>query len=515
MYDSTPCSARMNQMTCRERCRGMPRAKSLVPHSKLWWALVPIILLALAPVVEAKKQGRTYPVETGSLPATIAKLLRRARVPQTGIGIYIHDVTQPRPLLVVNGERPFNPASAVKALTTFVAMDRLGPNFKWRTELWLKGKVRGGTLKGDLILKGGGDPSLSTERLWKLLHGAWARGLRHIHGDFIIDATYFDHRPPPRSAFDGNTYSPYNAPPFTALLNFNATRFVIRPMIGENTITVFTDPPLANLTIDNRMTYRAGKCRPGHRNIDMVVLDSGQTPRVRFKGEYGAGCGETALTRVVSTNETHLFGAAKSLWQRMGGTITGKVVLAATPRGARRLVSLESPVLSNVIRNMNKDSNNVMVRQLLLTLGAERLGRPGTLDKGRAVILDWLRSWRADVNRAVIDNGAGLSRKTRVTANAMGRFLHVAYASPLVTEFMSSLAVSGIDGTLRKRFVKQPLQGRVHIKTGTLDHVRAMAGYVLSGKGRRFIVVVLENHRGAHYIGAMIQNAILRWLFKQ
>ncbi len=474
-----------------------------------------IVVLALARVSAAKKPERQYPVEIGSLPSSISKLLRRARVPKNGIGIYIHDVTQRTPLLVVNGNLPFNPASAVKALTTFVAMDRLGPNFKWRTALWYKGRIRNGRLKGDLILKGGGDPSLTTERLWKLLHGAKARGLRDISGNFIIDATYFDNRPPPRSAFDGNIYSPYNAPPFTALLNFNATRFVIKPMSGEKKIVVFTDPPLANLQIDNAMTYRAGTCRKEHRKIDMAVLNRDTAPKVRFKGEYGAGCGETALTRVVSIDEKHLFGAVKSLWQQMGGTIAGKAVLKATPRGARRLVSLESPVLADVIRDMNKDSNNVMVRQLLLTLGAERRGRPGTLPKGQAVIVNWLKRWRADVRHIVIDNGAGLSRKTRVTPNAMGRFLHVAYASPLVTEFMSSLAVSGIDGTLRKRFVKQPLQGRVHIKTGTLDHVRAMAGYVLSRKGRRFIVVVLENHRGAHYIGTMIQNGILRWLFEQ
>jgi D-alanyl-D-alanine carboxypeptidase/D-alanyl-D-alanine-endopeptidase (penicillin-binding protein 4) len=157
-----------------------------------------------------------------------------------------------------------------------------------------------------------------------------------------------------------------------------------------------------------------------------------------------------------------------------------------------------------------------MARQLLYTIAAEQLGAPGTEEGGRSVVERWLADKNLESPNQRLDNGAGLSREARMTALQIGMLLRYAYSSPYMPEFMSSLSLSGMDGTLARRFRKGPLTGKAHIKTGSLDNVSAIAGYLQSRNGKRFIVVTLQNHDGVHRgPGEEVQEALLKWVYEK
>ena len=284
-----------------------------------------------------------------------------------------------------------------------------------------------------------------------------------------------------------------------------------------NTIRVFADPSPANLEIQNNIKPAKGRCnRSNNNNIHIQVTDQAAGGKVRLTGAYPSACGEYEFFSVAAAPEAMIYGVFKSLWQDMGGTIDGGWRSAEQPAAGATLHSLRSQPLAEIIRSINKYSNNVMTRQLLLTLGAERFGPPGTVAKGRNAIVDWLAKHDLDFPELVLDNGAGLSRETRISARSLGRLLLAAYQSPLMPEFVASLPLAAVDGTLRRRFRREALAGRMHLKTGTINHVKAVAGYVLSRSGRTFVVVVLHNQSGVQAgPGTAVQNELLRWVFEQ
>ena len=179
-------------------------------------------------------------------------------------------------------------------------------------------------------------------------------------------------------------------------------------------------------------------------------------------------------------------------------------------------MSFESPSLTEMIARVNKHSNNVMARQVLYTLAAEILGPPGTEQGGRAVIADWLKDKGLESSNLALENGAGLSREARITASDMASLLRFAWRQPYMPEYLASMSLSGLDGTLSRRFRRSELLGKAHLKTGSMDHVTAIAGYLQARSGRRFALVSMQNfediHRGP---GEEVQEAVLRWLYEQ
>ncbi len=191
-----------------------------------------------------------------------------------------------------------------------------------------------------------------------------------------------------------------------------------------------------------------------------------------------------------------------------------KVAVAAEDE--EPLLSFSSLPLSDVISRINKHSNNVMARQLLYTLAAEQLGAPGTEENGRAVVASWLAHNGLADTAMRIENGAGLSRVARTTTTAMTDMLRFAWGQSYMPEYLPSMSLSGLDGTLRRRFTGSPLIGRAHLKTGSLDHVTAIAGYVHAKSGRRFAVAAMQAHPDIHRgPGEEVQEALLRWLYEQ
>ena len=446
------------------------------------------------------------------LPVGVRALLELRQVPADSLSIYVEDVDSGEVVLEWMADEPRNPASAMKLLTTLVALDVLGPAYRWRTDVYALGSVSDGTLDGDLGLKGYGDPFLVTERVWQLLRDIRHAGVTDITGDLLLDDSYFDVGQYDPGAFDRQPLRAYNVAPNALLVNFKVVRYWFEPDGGA--VRVHLDPHLENLAIDNRLTTRPGSCRGYQRGITVTM--NGANDRVTFSGRFPSGCEAYAMDRTVLSHNEFAWGVFDSMWKESGGKFEGNWRNTVIDEELEPLTSFESLSLAEVISSVNKHSNNVMARHLLYTLSAEVLGEPGTEPGGREVILDWLAVHGLDIPHLRLDNGAGLSREARITAAGMGALLRFAWRQPYMPEYLASMSLTGLDGTLSRRFRNSSLVGKAHLKTGSLDHVAAIAGYLQGRSGRRYSVVVMQGfndiHRGP---GDEIQETLLRWLYEQ
>jgi D-alanyl-D-alanine carboxypeptidase/D-alanyl-D-alanine-endopeptidase (penicillin-binding protein 4) len=475
----------------------------------VWLSVTSVMLMAALCSVAAVAE----PVEPSQqLPPPVAGALKRVGLSPKGFSAWVQVVGEPEPRLAFNPDAPRNPASVMKVLTTLAALEILGPAYTWRTEAYAQAPIRDGRLEGDLYLKGYGDPFLVVENFWRFLRELRNDGLGSIGGDLVLDQTHFAPVREDPAEFDGQPSRVYNVQPAALLVNFQAVRFHLLPQPQVRRVRVVAEPQPSDLEVVNRLEYAHDHCRDGLRRLGMQVIP-GLPERVVFSGRYDAACGEHEIFRVIAEPTRYIHGVFQRLWREQGGRFDGGVREASVPQGARLLYTADSPPLADVVRSVNKFSNNVMTRQLLLTLGA-RVSAPGTEDKGVAEIRRWLAVRGLVLPELVLDNGSGLSRDERITARSLGRLLAAGYESPYMPEFLSSLPISAVDGTLKRRFGGTPLEGRVHLKTGSLDGVRSMAGYLLDLRGRRVIVVALHNDPRVYTAnGEQVQDALLQWAF--
>ncbi|HEX6998111.1 MAG TPA: D-alanyl-D-alanine carboxypeptidase/D-alanyl-D-alanine-endopeptidase [Gammaproteobacteria bacterium] len=452
----------------------------------------------------------------GELPPEIAAVLAGHSIPDDSASILVQAVGAETPLLALHPEASRNPASVMKLVTTWAALETLGPAYRWPTEVYFAGPFDGHTLDGDLAIKGYGDPFLVLEEFWKMLRAVRRIGLEHIQGDLVLDDTYFEVNEPDPAAFDGQPYRAYNVPPSALLVNFKAVQFQFYADPVGRRVRVALEPPLTNLEVRNGLKLAEGPCRGYQAGIAIDIADAAKADRVVLSGAFPARCNHYELARTVLRHDTYTYGLFDALWKELGGTLRGGLRKAKLPDDARPVLTWRSPALADVIRRINKNSNNVMTRQLLYTLGAVQHGAPGTREKGVAAVRELLASRGLDTSSLVMDNGAGLSRTERVSARLLADLLLAAYASPYAAEFVSSLSLGGLDGTTRARFDGHPEEGLMHVKTGRLDHVSAVAGYVRAASGTTYVTVVLLNAPDAHRgPGEELQHAVLHWVHER
>ncbi|MDH4315091.1 MAG: D-alanyl-D-alanine carboxypeptidase/D-alanyl-D-alanine-endopeptidase [Gammaproteobacteria bacterium] len=453
-------------------------------------------------------------IASSELPAAVRSVLNVRKLPDDSLSIYVESLETGESPLSWHDEQPRNPASVAKLLTTLVALDTLGPAYRWRTEVYAQGEVTNDKLQGDLLLKGYGDPFLVTERMWQMLRRIRQSGIRDIEGDLLLDDSYFSVPETDPAAFDREPLRAYNVAPNALLTNFKVVRYHFEPDPLTKAVSIRLDPQLENLQVINRLSQVNGRCYGYQRGI--TITPNEKFDRFVLSGEFPNGCRSYAMDRTVLEHNAYTYGLFKAIWQETGGNISGSWKNQVVAEDAEPMLSFESEPLADVITMVNKHSNNVMARQLLYTLSAEKLGAPGTEEGGREVIRKWLDERDLASAGLMLDNGAGLSREARISARQMAAILKYAYASPYMPEYLSSLSLSGLDGTLSRRFRNSPLTGKAHVKTGSLDHVSAIAGYVQGSSGERFVVVALQNHTDIHRgPGEEVQEALLEWLYEQ
>lgn len=515
----------------------------------------------------------TMGVHAAELPTPVRDTLDAAAIPETNVAVWVQPVDGAEPQLRTNPDRPMNPASVMKLVTAFAALERFGPAHTWTTRVATNGTVHGGVLEGDLFVVGGADPMLTDERMWKLLHRLRALGIDTVRGDIVLDGSALRLPPHDPHAFDGRGLRPYNSAAHGLLLHFNTLQLALLPAAhpGEP-VTVVANPPLQGLEIDNRIATADGECGVWYANLDAQLEAGAAGERVVLLGSLPASCGRRDWGVSPLAPERFAVAAVAGLWAETGGKVEGIVRPGAAPTDAKSLLEETSPPLADALREMNKWSSNVIARQLLASLGAgpevsniadgAHVGPAGTLaggepkstaeavpdepagaatasDSAAPVETFGIRSDAASVETHAIDmvaagadaahaylaaagidtgglviaNGSGLSRTESVTARTLGEMLLAAWRRPYMPEFVASLPIVGVDGTFRDRLAASAAGGHGHLKTGYINGVRAIAGYVLDRHGRRHVVAMLVNDPRAVDSRPAL-DALIEWVWK-
>lgn len=446
------------------------------------------------------------------LPPRIQGALRQQALPLAAVSIVVRDVETGALVLDMNPTVPRTPASIMKLVTTYAALDVLGPAYTWQTRAWADGTVSRGVLTGNLVLQGGGDPLMTIERWWRVVSDLRQTGLKRIDGNIVIDNSYFAPNTDGPGDFDGRPWRTYNVLPDALLVNLQSAEFIVRPAVSGNGIDVEVDPRPDNLEIDNRARLVSGRCRGRARGIAITTPQSNPN-KIVITGQLSSSCGPQIARRVVMAAPEYAYGTFVTLWKQQGGEVTGGMARGRTPANARLLLKYDSLTMTEIVRVTNKYSSNVMARALLLTLGAEKFGAPATPASGARAVDEWLTRQGLVFPEFVLGNGSGLSREARISADNMTRLLIAAWNGRYAPEYLTSLPLGGLDGTLKKRFNGLPEANRIRMKTGTLNGTSSLAGYVTGADGRHYATTIIVNHPGAQNgPGEALQAAVVRWV---
>ena len=450
------------------------------------------------------------------LPESVLSALQKANIPLQNVAVYVQALDEKQPIISHNANQPFNPASVMKLVTTNAALDLLGPAYRWHTEIYRDGVLSNGVLNGNLIIKGYGDPSLNEAETRRLLVSLQQAGVKQIRGNLLLDKSYFASTAANSGMFDAETYRAYNAMPSALLVNSRATSFKFQTLAGKANVVQEVEVP--EIKIINQLMVTQGDCVDWRNKFKYVIQAEKDSAIITFKGNYSTDCGEKYLELSLFDDNQYAYFIFRKLWQELGGGFKGIWQSQANmPASAVKLVSQDSKPLADVLKDINKYSNNLMARQLLLTLAAEKnsvkkSGMPATEVLGEQAIRAWLLSKHMVFSELVIENGSGLSRVERISAQHLADLLVSTYHSPVMPEFMSSLPILGTDGTLIKRLKDSPIIGRAHLKTGSIDGVSSIAGYVLDANNKRWAVVFLVNHAQAAS-AKTAQDALIEWVY--
>jgi D-alanyl-D-alanine carboxypeptidase/D-alanyl-D-alanine-endopeptidase (penicillin-binding protein 4) len=475
------------------------------------------------------------PTAAAGLPREVEAALQRAKLPSGALAVVVQEAGSGRELLAWNAGQPMNPASVFKLVTTYAALDQLGPAWTWTTPVYLSGPLsREGVLEGSVAIQGRGDPKLVVERVWLALRRLQQSGVREVRGDILLDHSFF--APPSRAPadFDNEPYKPQNVQPDALLLNLKSVTYGFVPDPAAGVARVGAEPSLAGVLVDQIVPLAEGACNDWRTGLKADLSDP---LRVRFTGSYPSSCGERSWPMASADPQAYDARLVEQLWRELGGRLGGAVRDGPVPANARLAFELSSPPLAEVVRDINKYSNNVMAEQLFLSLASPSAAHvvvpPGPpLPAASAPLLDApvptgpaihpedaraaLRAWLASrfgeaaAEATVIDNGSGLTREVRISAQLLVRLLQQAWDSGVMPELAASLPVTGTDGTMRR---STAAIGRAHLKTGSLRDVVALGGYVLSDNGRRYVLVALVNHPQAASARPAL-DALVQWVIR-
>ena len=460
-----------------------------------------------------------------TLPSEVDALLARAKVPRDAFAAVVIDAApalngKTAPLLSWRAGSPMNPASVMKLVTTYAGLELLGPAYTWRTPVYVDGPIVNGELQGNLGIQGRGDPRLVMQQLWLLLRRVQGLGIRSIGGDIVIDRSAFAAAAQQPGDFDGEALRPYNVQPDALLVNYKSVVMTFVPNPGSGSASISYEPPLAGVQMQPSVPLSAGSNRRALADCGdyrtQLQSDFADRLRIAFAGSYPVACGEKVWAIAYPDPASYARRAVAGLWQEMGGQLKGQVREGAAPAGRAPAFEMESAPLAEIIRDINKFSNNVMAQQLFLTLSLQRPGGASG-DASREAVRTW---WQARFggpaqgpDMPVLDNGSGLSRLERITPQSLARMLQTAYVSGAMPELMASLPITGVDGTL-KRSRSSVSQGWAHLKSGSLRDATALAGYVHTPSGRRLVVVGIVNHPNAPAARPAL-DALVDWAVKE
>ncbi|KDB50823.1 D-alanyl-D-alanine carboxypeptidase/D-alanyl-D-alanine-endopeptidase [Sphaerotilus natans subsp. natans DSM 6575] len=473
-----------------------------LPSTRLRAGLRPLltVLPLLLAATSCSVQAEPAATSVEALPAGVRAALERARIEPGALSAWVAPAEGGEARLALRPAEMAAPASVMKLVTGIAALDRLGPVFQWPTTVLAAGP--------DRILRGSGDPRLTAERLAPLLRQAMDAGGATIDGDLILDRSAYALPAHDPAAFDGQPLRPYNVGPDALMVAHRSVMLTLRPDPTRGVARIAVDLPLAGVQWPETVPLAGGDCQDWRAQL---APDFADLSRPRLTGSFPATCGERSWP-VAFPDPLPAGFAARAIeaqWRALGGRLQGRVREGLTPAGATVLTEWRSPVLPEVLRDMNKHSNNMIAQQVLLALAPGQPAQPATFEAARAEVQALALARGCREGELVIDNGSGLSRQERITPRCLGRLLQWAWRQPWMPELLASLPVAGIETTARRM---TGASGRAHLKTGTLDGVAAIAGYVHGDDGRRHALVAILNHPKAGGAQARaVLDEIVRW----
>lgn len=449
--------------------------------------------LGVTLIVSAMAAAPALPAQPAPAPRPLApsleSILKTPDLARSQVGMRVVEADTGRVLFDHNAELPLKPASNMKVMTSAAALSLLRPEYVFNTLFMASARPVNGVVAGDLYIKGYGSPGLSGEQWWLMAREMKARGVERVEGDLVGDDTYFDGQDRPEGWPSHTEDAFYNAPLSALSADYNAITVVVRPgRMGAAPDVVLT--PFASffkvsnhaVTSSSRSNLRVGRQFDGSQNV--IVVD----------GTIAASSAPSVSYRAVEQPTMYALAAFREAASKEGIVISGVNRRGTVPQGAVRLYEHESRTLSDLIRTMNKLSNNYMAESFLKTLGAETAGPPGTVAKGSAAVMSFLDGLGVETRNLVISDGSGLSHADRLTAASLTAVLLGMYRDfESSFEFITSLPIGGVDGTLDRRMVGGPAQRRIRAKTGHLNGVSSLSGYAFTHEGRALAFSILVN----------------------
>jgi len=449
---------------------------------------------------------------SAELPQPYKQLINKYNFKKDSFSIVVKNLTAPeKKAIIYNGSKNFNPASLTKIITSFIALDKLGPNYKWKSDFYYTGQVKDGTLQGDLIFVGRGDASFSIDNLEFLIREIQKKGIKKIEGNLILDKSYFG-KIPNIIDFDADPMRAYNVLPNAISIQSNTINFKFTPL--DNIVKIDVKPELNYLKIKNNLRLSNKNCVSWKQSLDYQKSNDFLDDTIIFQGFLSKKCSNKEIDLSVTDNSRYFYEAFKYLWTQNGGSFSGGYWVNDKQKlDGKLLASHLSRPLGVLIRDMNKYSLNLMSRNLMLTVMKEDLKRQVTEDDVNLFVLNWLGNNDISTNNIFVENGAGLSRKTFINADSLLEIMEKIYEHPYMPEMLSSFSILNEDGTLETKMPFSKAKKNGHFKTGSLKNVSAIAGYLVDKDKNKKILIFLMNDKEANK-SYNFQNELINLAFE-
>ena len=424
-------------------------------------------------------------------------LIKKHQVPESKLSILLEDSESGERLININPNASRSPGSVAKLFTAFAALDLLGAGHQWKTDVFIEGKINDQGAVDHLVIRGGGDPSFSVEDLESLILKIRAKGIREIRDDIYFDLSFFRQRKKSTAQFDQSPLRPYNTMHSSLIVNSNRLDllFNLNDETGKPDVTPLFLP--AGVKIENNLSVGSGNCRDFRSQVTFDEKFRNQTLTILINGVYPAQCKSLDHDLAITRTEHYFFGVFKKIWLDSGGIINGYYKKKNKSNKHVLIAEVFSDDLSSALKLMIKDSDNLTSRNIFLSL--PKLSKRKELRNSRKILYQSMKENDIDWHfRNMIDNGSGLSRETRIKANSVMSLIQKIDQGAKFSSIKPMLPISGVDGTLKNIYQSKSLRGQLRLKTGTLNGVRCLAGFITTKSGKEYRFVFMHNNYDAH-----------------
>ena len=425
--------------------------------------------------------------------ASVDALIKKHQIPENKLSIILEDSESGERLISINPSTTRSPGSVTKIFTAFAALDLLGEAYQWRTDAFIEKENNNQEIVDHLLIRGGGDPSFSLKDLEKLILNIRAKGIREIRDDIYFDQTFFRQRKKSTAKFDKSPLRPYNTMHSSLIINSNKIdlSFNLNEQTGKPDITPLFLP--IGIEIENNLSVGSGKCKDFRSKVTFDEKFRKQTLTILINGVYPAQCKNLDHDLAITRTEHYFFGVFKKLWLNSGGTINGYYKKKNKSNKHVLVAHVFSEELSTALEMMLKESDNLTARNIFLSL--PEFSKRKELRNSRKLLYGSMKEnniyWHF---RNIIDNGSGLSRVTRIKAESVMSLIQEIDQGTKFSSIKSMLPISGVDGTLKNIYQSKLLRGQLRLKTGTLNGVRCLAGFITTKSGNEYRFVFMHNN---------------------